>query len=465
MNSQNDEKRELFEKTPVIKALITLCIPTVISQLIHLIYSLADTFFVGRTGNPYMLAGVSLAFSLFIFGVPFANLFGIGGGSLIARMMGAGETSEAKNVSAYSFWMGIIVSAAYSLVIFLFMEPILTLLGASENTMLYARQYTLLVVVCGTAPTTVSNILAHLLRNTGYSKQASYGLSGGGILNTILDPLFMFVIFPEGMEVFAAALATLISNILSCAYLAFELSRCAKRAPLSLSPSRALKLSPVQKKNVFSVGFPSAVLPGLMDVSSFFLNSMMSAHGDLQMAAIGICMKAERLPNCIGLGISQGMLPLVAYNYASGNHKRMNDTIKTGRLIGIGTAAVCIILYELFADRLCGLFMNTSGGAEAAAMTLAFATVFLRIRCLCSPFQFLNYHPSFCMQAMGDGRDTLIHATVRVIIVYIPMMYLLDALLGQNGLAAAFPASEAISAVLANLLLFRWIKKETAART
>lgn len=457
MNQTENEKKELFENTPVTKALMTLAVPTIISQLIHLIYSLADTFFVGRTGNPYMIAGVSLAFNLFIIGIPIANLFGLGGGSQIARMMGWGQNEEAKSVSSYCFWLTIAVSLGYSLIVLFFMEPILRFLGASEQTMPYCRQYTTLVVVIGTLPTCLSSVIAHLLRNTGFSKQASMGLSGGGVLNIILDPLCMFVIFPKGMEVFAAAFATLVSNIIACAYLIFTFLRCSSRAPLSLAPAKLRELKKPHIKQVYSVGVPSAILPGLMDVANFVLFGLMSSHGDLQLAAIGIVTKAERLPNAINLGISQGMLPLVAYNFAAGNRERMNDVIKTARRIGLAIAAACIVLYELLAKPLCGVFLDTSVGTEAA-LTLGFAVLFLRIRCLASPMQFMNYYSSYCMQAVGNGRSTLVHACIRVLAGYIPFMYIGNAIFGQIGLASAFPVGETFGAIVAAIIVARLFK-------
>lgn len=459
-----ESKEELFEKAPIPKALMTLAVPTIISQLIHLIYNIADTLYIGRTGNPYMIAGASLVFPLYILGVPICNLFGIGGGSQIARMMGRGDSSEAGSVSSYSFWMSVICSLVYSLAVFIFMDPILRFLGASEQTMLYSRQYALLVAVLGTLPATAGSVLAHLLRNTGYSKQASYGMSGGGILNIILDPLFMFVLFPKGMEVFAAALATLLSNIASLIYLAVVLIRLSDRTPLSLKPRKAFKINRIDRRQVYVVGIPSAILSGLYDVSTIVLNSRMSMHGDLQLAAVGIVMKIERLSNAFGMGLSQGMLPLVAYNFAAGNKERMKETIKTTRKIGVSIAATCTLMYFLLAKPLCSAFMNTTAGAEAAVATLSFSILFLRLRCLASPMQFMNFSSSYSLQGMGDGTGTLIHAVMRILVVYIPAMLILDSLFGQNGLVVALPVSELISAAVAWFLLRHRIKKSETAQ-
>lgn len=450
-----NSKKELFENTPVTKAILTLSVPTIISQLISVIYNIADTFYVGRTGNPYMIAGVSVSLPLFFMTICIANLFGIGGGSLISRMMGAGRESEAKNVSAGSFYGALLFSLLYSFIVYICMDDLLRVLGVSEDTYTFAVQYTTFVVVSGTPFIVLSAVVAHFLRNVGYSNLASYGLSGGGILNMILDPLFMFVLFPKGQEVLAAAAATLFSNIAAFIYLTAVLVKISKTSPLSISPAFLTGLKKQHIRDIFAVGIPSAVLPGLFDVANIVMNARMSAHGDLQLAAMGIVMKIERIPNAIGIGISMGMLPLVAYNFSSGDHARMKKVIKTARRMGIAVALLCVLLLSLFAPALCGIFLDTSAQAEAATATLLFATAFLRFRCLASPFQFLNYHSSYCMQAMGDGKSTTLHAVIRIICLYIPLMFLLDRIMGQNGLALALPVGEALADIAALLLLNR----------
>lgn len=450
------DKRELFETMPVGKALRTLAIPTIISQLISLIYNMADTFFIGRTGNSYMMAGVSLSFTLFMLTVALSNLFGIGGGSLMARLAGQHRIDRAKVVSAFSFYASIGIALLYSLVILAFLNPLLYTLGASARTILYARQYVIYVIILGGIPTILGTSIAHLLRNAGYSRQASIGLSGGGILNIALDPLFMFVIFPDGHEVAGAAFATMLSNIISCIYLIVVYVRTES---LSLRFSDAKKISASENKQLLYVGVPSAILTGLFDVANIFLNSLMAAHGDLQLAAVGIVMKVERVPNAINIGICQGMLPLVAYNFSSGNHKRMREIIRRARGTGLLISFICMGLFELFATGLVKVFMSTSGsGAAEALQTIAYGTLFLRIRCLASPFQFLNYSSSFSMQGVGDGRDTLIHAVVRELGFYIPFMYLFNHFWNELGLVIALPVGEACGAVLAMILLEHFIR-------
>ena len=459
MRNQATDKTQIFESMPVSRALRTMAVPTIISQLINLIYNMVDAFFIGRTGNSYMMAATSLTLTLVMMNTALSNLFGVGGGSLVARLLGAGEKKEARRASAFSVYGGLLIGLVYAALVWIFLDPLLLFFGASEATLDYARVYTLIVTVAGSMPAILSMTLAHLLRNAGYSSQASRGLSLGGVLNIALDPLFMFVLLPRGNEVAGAAIATLLSNLVAVVYLLIAYRGAVRTAPLSLSLKTALETRKRSVREIFAVGVPSVILTGLFDVANISVNRLAAAHSDLVLAGMGIVMKVERIPNAINVGLCQGMLPIVAYNYSSGNHERKEAVIRTARIWGLVIAGVSILSFQLLALPLTRFFMSTgSDNAELAVKTIAFAELFLRIRCLASPSQFINYHTSYCMQAMGNGRETMLHSVVRQLVIYIPMMILLDRLFGETGLAAALPVSETLSAVFAFWLLRRILK-------
>ena len=463
MKKNTIDKRTLFASTPVPKALMTLAVPTIISQMINLIYNMVDAFFIGRTGNSYMMAATTVTLTMVMMNVALSNLFGIGGGSLVARKMGAGAPEEARRVSAFSMFAAITLAVAYSALVGLFLDPILRFLGASDATIGFARSYAMIVIVLGSLPSILSLTLAHLLRNAGFSGQASMGLSMGGILNCALDPLFMFVLLPRGQEVTGAAIATALSNLSGCLYLLWAYVRATMEAPLSCRLGDARALDRGNIRSLLSVGVPSAILTGLFDVANICVNILAAAHNDLVLAGMGIVMKVERVPNAVNIGICQGMLPIVAFNFASGNHARMKEVMRTARLSGLAISFVCMIFFEIFADQAAGAFLSTSAGDTATALaTVGYATLFLRIRCLASPVQFINYSTSYSMQAMGNGRGTLLHAIVRELVFYIPLMFLLDRLFGEVGLAAALPVGEACGAAFALWLMNRWLKAHGA---
>ena len=454
------DKRELFEHMPIPKALAAMAIPTIISQLINLIYNMVDAFFIGRTGDSYMMAAISLTLTMVMMAVAFSNLFGVGGGSLIARLNGAKRYEDVKTVSAFSFYGAVCIACAYSLLMWVFLNPILRFLGASDATITYAKQYTILVVILGNLPNILGATLAHLLRNSGYSKQASLGLSTGNVLNIILDPLFMFVLLPDGYEVVGAALATLLANMCACIYLLCAYRKATQTTSLSMKWEDARGMTRENRKDLFKVGVPSAVLTGLYDLANITVNILASLHSDLVVAAMGIVLKIERVPNAINIGICQGMLPIVAYNYSSGNRERMKKTLQTARVWGILVSLSSIVLIHLCAGWVTGFFLKTTEqNMETALITIGFAAMFLRIRCLSSPMQLINYHTSCCMQSVGDGAGTMLHAIVRELVCYIPIMILMDYLWGETGLAAALAVGEACSAAFALWMLQRSLKK------
>lgn len=195
------EKNELFESLPVPVALRRMIVPAAVSQIIVLIYNMADTFYIGRTNNPYMLAGASLILPVFNMLLCLSSLAGIGGGTLLSRLLGVGQEDEARKVSAFSFWLAIGLSLAFSVALGVFMGPALRFLGAGDNIFLFARQYSFCVIVLGAVPTVLSNVMAHLVRSIGYSKEAGFGITLGAVLNIALDPVFMYLLLPDGQQV------------------------------------------------------------------------------------------------------------------------------------------------------------------------------------------------------------------------------------------------------------------------
>ena len=285
------------------------------------------------------------------------------------------------------------------------------------------------------------------------------------VTNCTFNYLLIFgKLFFPALGVVGAALATLLSNVVSCVYLLFALKKATADAALSLRFADARKVGGSSVRQLFSVGVPSAVLTGLFDVANVCVNMLAAAHSDLALAGMGIVMKVERIPTAVNLGICQGAMPIIAYNYSSGNRQRMRETVNTARLWGLAVAAAAIILFQIFAGSVTKLFMSTKGvDPENALRTIGFATLFLRIRCVASPMQFINYHTSYCMQAMGNGRATMLHAVVRELVFYIPCQFIMDGLWGETGLACALPVGEFCGAVFALWLLHRYMMEQSAS--
>lgn len=451
ITKRKKDQEEVFEKLPVPKALRIMVVPAVISQLIVLIYNMADTFFVGQTENPYMVAATSLILPVFNITLCLAGLAGVGGGALISRLLGENRKDEARKASAFSLYLGIFIAAVFSAAIGIFMKPVLEILGAGSNTYEYARQYAFCVIVFGGIPTVLSNVLSNLIRSIGRSKEAGAGIIFGGILNIILDPVFMFVLLPDGWEVLGAGLATLLSNCIACVFFIIILLRMRNQSVITLSlrsgfPGKSSILA------VFAVGIPSAIATFLFDLDYVVVDKLMVSYDDLALAAIGIVLKIERFPLNVGIGICQGMLPLVAYNYGARNKKRMNDTIRLARGLGIVIALVSLVLYEIFAPQFVRIFISE-------AQTVEMASVFLRIRVLATPLMFLSFFTVYLFQAFGKGRISLFLGVVRWLGFNIPMLFILNSIFGMYGIVWSQVSADILTVILSFYVYFRFRPK------
>ena len=447
LKKQSVSQDAVFQTLPIPSALRIMVLPAVISQLIVLIYNMADTFYVGQTNNPYMVAGTSLILPVFNITLCLAGLAGIGGGSLISRLLGQGRTDEARRVSVFSLYLGISIAALFSLGMALFMGPILNLLGAGENTYQYARQYALCVIVAGGIPTVLSNVLSNLIRSVGRSKEAGAGIILGGVLNIALDPLFMFVLLPDGWEVLGAGVATCLSNCTACLFFFTVLLRMGRDSVITLRPGVG-RPQRESVKAVFLVGIPSAVTSFLFDLDYVVLDKLMVSYHDLALAAIGIVLKVERFPLNVGIGICQGMMPLVAYNFAAGNKQRMDDAIRLSRWVGLAVAAASIVLYELFAAGFTRLFISDPQTVELAAQ-------FLRVRVLATPLMFLSFFTVYLFQAFGLGRISLFLGMTRWLVFNIPMLFLLNAIFGMYGLVWSQVSADILTVALSFFVYYR----------
>lgn len=441
--------KEIFETKPIPAALAKMAIPTIVSQLITLIYNIADTWFIGQTNNPYMVAASSLVLTIFLMTAALANLFGVGGGNLVVRLLGGKDEEEAKKAASLSLVMAAGASLTFSVLCFLFMDPLLRLLGASDYTIGYAKQYLTFVVVIGAVPTVLANTMSAMVRNIGHSKEAGFGLGMGGVLNVILDPIFMFVIFPSGYQVAGAAVATMLSNVITLIYFIFTYQKLKGETVLSL-PRRVEKIRKDSLGSLFSVGVPAAMSLLLFDLTTMVINRLAAGHGDTQLAAIGIVLKVERLPLNIGIGICLGMTPLVAYNYASKNHKRMKEFFSAARFAGLVISVMCVVFYRFCAPYIVRAFISD-------ADTVRYGTEFLQSRCFATPFMFLSFHMVHFMQAVNRGKVSFQLAVIRQICLNIPILILLNHFFGMSGIVWTQLIADAINVVVSYIIYGRLI--------
>lgn len=418
---EEKSERYLFEEMPVGRAVATLSIPTIISQVVTMIYNLADTFFIGQIGDPLMVAAVSLVSPWFNLLTALGNLFGLGGSSLISRMMGAQNRRDIKYVSAFSIWGGAVVTLAFSLATYFVRTPLLNFLGASPDTYGYAEDYLLWVVVLGGVPTMVSLALGHLLRSEGHARQASAGMMFGGILNVALDPVFIFLFH---LDVAGAAMATALSNAASVVFFLISYRRLGRKTAVSLHPRYfTFRFT----KPVFSVGLASALATALGNASNMVMVHLASGYGDIPVAAYGIVKRIDQFPLNVSMGLCQGFMPLVGYNYASKDYRRMRRVSTFSWKVALVLSAGFVVCFAAFAPQILHLFIP-----EDETSTLGAA--FLRIACLAVPLTSVNFLISYTLQAMGKGTQSAVLTFSRQGLLNIPLLIVMNLIFGLYGM-------------------------------
>lgn len=443
-----NDNTELFERMPIPKALAALVVPAIISQMITVIYNMADTFFIGQTGDPVQVAAAMIATPPFIMLGGFAGLFGIGGASLLSRSLGMGNRKKAGQVASFSIWGAILVSLLYGLLVYVFRRPLFMSMGADSDTYGYCIDYIRWTMLFGSVPTVLSMCLAHLVRSEGYSKQASFGIAMGGILNMILDPIF---IFPLKMGVEGAAVATLLSNIISVIYFILLLHKNRETTVIKFNPQN-LSFKDGIPKDVLLLGLPNFGMMLMGTVSNLVLTKVVSAYSNVAIAGMGIAKKIDTLAFAISNGMTQGVLPLIAYNHAAKNFDRMRAAVKTAFTLNIASGIVGTAILFLGAVPIMKFFIND-------AETVAYGQHFLQVICLpCTAFG-VTLMIITTFQAMGEKVRPMILSLLRKGCLDIPLMFITDGIAGSMGIPWATTIAEILACLIALSLFIPFWRK------
>ena len=439
-------KLDLFEKVSVLKAIIKLAVPTVICQIILVIYNMADTFFIGMTGNDEMLTAVTVCMPAFMFLSAVANLFGVGGSCVISRALGKKDLNRASSASVFSFWGCFFTTLLYSLLAWTFSDLFIDLLGGGDLTVhAYAKQYLLITVIIGGEFTAMNALLAHLIRAEGRSLHASAGVVLGGILNIILDPIFMFMLFEPGYETLGAAVATTLSNAIALGYYVIVLIKNGQNSVLSFKPSKEALMHGIPG-DILSTGLPACLMTLFENISYAILDNLMSGFGTICQAGLGVAKKINMLAHCIVRGISQSVLPLIAYNYSNRNYQRTKKAITCTAVLSVSMASLCMLASLLFSKPLVGVFIQS--GSES----LRYGARFLRILCIGAPFSACAYTFISFFQATGESRKSFLLAILRKGIIDIPLMFLLNRVLPYYGIVSATPIADVLCCIVAVIM-------------
>lgn len=453
----DNSKTELFESMPIPKAVVTLSVPSVISSLVMVIYSLADTFFVGMMNDPVQNAAVTLAAPLLLAFNAVNNLFGIGSSSMMSRALGRKDYDTVYRSSAFGFYASLICSLLFSLLYGVLQSPILVMLGANAETIQATADYLFWTVLLGSAPSILNVVLAYLVRAEGSSLHASIGTMCGCLLNIVLDPIF---ILPWGLNLGAAGAgcATCLSNTVACLYFFVLLFVKRGKTYVCIRPSM-FRPSKQIVKGVCGVGIPASIQNLLNVTGMTILNNFTSAYGSDPVAAMGIAQRVNIVPFQIAMGFSQGIMPLISYNYTSGNIKRMKKTFMFTAKISLGFILAVMLTFVFAAEPIISMFMKNES-------IVAYGAAFQRGFCFALPFLCIDFLALGVFQSCGMGMKSFIFAVVRKIVLEIPALFVLNWLFPLYGLAYAQFVAELILGTIAVVVLvrmFRRLEREHAA--
>lgn len=456
MKKNTIQKQELFENASVPRAILNLAIPSVVGQIILVIYNMADTLFIGMTGSDAMITAVTVCMPAFMFLSAISNLFGVGGASVISRALGVKDSERARQTSAFAIWGCILTALIYSLAAWVFLDYFVDLLGGSNAEIHeHACTYLTVTVVIGGAVTAMNTLLAHLIRAEGASFQASVGIAIGGILNIGLDPLFMFVLLEPGNEALGAAIATALSNLAALIYFIVLIWKKRNIFCLRVVPSVKMFQNRIPR-NVISVGLPACLMTLCENISYAILDNLMVSAGIAAQAGVGVAKKVNMLAHSIVRGMAQGVLPLIGYNYASGNRKRMKSVVYLSGGMSVMISVLCMTISLTMSRQLIELFIRNS------SESVVYGATFLRILCIGAPFSACAYTIISFFQATGCGGKSLVLALLRKGVLDIPLMFIMNQIIPIFGIVSATPIADVLCCVTALGLFAVFMKRRTS---
>lgn len=443
------DEHELMGKMKISKAVAKMAVPSVISSLVTVVYNMADTFFVGQTGDSLQVAAVSLTNPIFILMMAFANMLGMGGSAVLSVALGEKNDLRAKKTSSFVTYASLIIGIIFAAVLIIFMNPILTLFGANEQTYEFARGYTFHISYG--APFIIwSAAASFIVRAEGASREAMIGSMIGTIANIVLDPIFISVL-DQGTA--GAAIATTIGNVLASAYYLWYFLK--KSRVLSINWKHFTVGKGILKRTCSS-GLPTAIFSALMSVSTIVLNQLLVVYGNDPVAAIGIVFKANMFITFLQMGLANGVQPLLGYNYGSGDMERFQGVERYTKKCCIVAGVIATVLYFVLREPIIRLFISDEG-------VVSYGVEMLVAYMLSGPVIGILFVNMNCMQSVGHAFPATVLSVLRQGILLIPLLYLLRALFGLNGVILGQSVTDYIAVVL-SIFLWRRIRSSLPSR-
>lgn len=453
------DNTKIFAEYKVPKAVAAMALPSMMGMLINIIYNLADTFFVGQTGDSNQVAAVSVSMPLFFFFLAIGNLFGIGGCAFISRSLGEGKKDKVKTISSFCIYGALVLGILIGVLFFFFRVPLLYLVGASDNTIGFAQDYLKWVAV-GAPFSVLSITVCNLVRGEGAAKISMVGSVLGQVVNVILDPIFILgsgdklfgITLPFGLDmgVAGAAIATVLGNVFSVVFFLIYFLR--GKSILSITPKRFSMKNGIAK-GVINVGLPASLNNLLMSISNIIVNIVLVSYGDNAVAAMGVAMKANMLVIMLQIGLAQGVQPLIGYCYGAKNYTRMKKCMGFSIVCNIVIGTVMMLFYLVFRENVISMFIDD---AEVVSLGVKMLTAIMSP----GPVIGIMFVLNFAFQGMGKGIQSFILSVGRQGLVYIPLLFILNKLVGLDGIIWAQATADFVCVIM-SIIMFIFVMKGT----
>lgn len=451
------DNTKIFAEYKVPRAVAAMALPSMMGMLINIIYNLADTFFVGQTGDSNQVAAVSVSMPLFFFFLAIGNLFGIGGCAFISRSLGEGKKDKVKTISSFCIYGALVLGIFIGILFFFFREPLLYLVGASDNTIGFAQDYLKWVAV-GAPFSVLSITVCNLVRGEGAAKISMVGSVLGQIVNVILDPIFILgsgdklfgITLPFGLDmgVAGAAIATVLGNVFSVVFFLVYFLR--GKSILSITPKRFSMKNGIAK-GVINVGLPASLNNLLMSISNIIVNIVLVSYGDNAVAAMGVAMKANMLVIMLQIGLAQGVQPLIGYCYGAKNYTRMKKCMGFSIVCNIVIGTVMMLFYLVFRENVISMFIDDT---EVVSLGVKMLTAIMSP----GPVIGIMFVLNFAFQGMGKGIQSFILSVGRQGLVYIPLLFILNKLVGLDGIIWAQATADFVCVIM-SIIMFIFVMK------
>jgi putative MATE family efflux protein len=435
----------LMESTPVWISIIRLALPMMFSMIAQMVYNMTDTFFIGQTGDPNMVAGISLTMPLFLVSQGVGNIFSVGASSYISRMLGAKQTETAKRTNAVSFYTTMLTGAVITTALLLFRRPILRLIGTSDVTFRYADDY--FSIISAFTMVAIGCIsLSGQIRSEGATATAMKGTLIGIVLNIALDPIFI-LIFDMGTA--GAAWATVAGQAASLVYLLLYFG--SPNTQLSVHP-RDFKPAAAMYAEILKIGLPAALSNIVMSLAMALRNRMAAGYDDLVVAGMGVTVRVESISFMLIMALALGYQPFAGFNYGAKNYQRLREGMKITLIYTTVLALLFVGIFALFGRNLIQFFINDEATVNAGAR-------FLNAYLFALPVMGIQITIMVTFQALGKPVLATIVSMGRQCLFYIPLLYILDWFLGFRGFVYSQPIADVCTAVIA-LFLVRNVLRE-----